>query len=255
MSRIVKYGYMSLIYVFLYFPIVILIVYSLNDSRYSIVWHGLTSTWYRELWADTSLIAAALHSVLLGLSAALVACVVGTIGSICLYRYQFRGRQVVHALIFVVILVPDIIMGISLLILFNKGGMPLGFYSLLIAHSSICIPFVMVTIYSHLTRMDPQLLEAAADLGASDYQLLGRVLLPLLWPAMMASALLAFTLSFDDVIISYFTSGPDYEILPLKIYSLVRMGINPEVNALSSLMFVFTLTLVTVSQLLLRRKP
>jgi spermidine/putrescine transport system permease protein len=158
-------------------------------------------------------------------------------------------------LIFILILSPDIVMGISLLILFSLLKITLGFWSLLLAHITFCIPFVVVTVYSRIVSFDEYIFEAAKDLGARDSVILTRIILPLLWPALAAGWLLSFTLSIDDVIISYFVAGPDFEILPLKIYSMVRLGVKPEINALCTVTFGLTLILIVISQLTLRRKP
>ncbi len=248
-------SYLTSIYLFFYIPIAVLMVYSFNDAQYSLVWHGFSWRWYQELMADTDLWIAALHSLLLGIAAATVAMCIGGLAAINLYRYHFLGRKLLSALIFILILSPDIVMGISLLLLFSFIKIPLGFWSLLLAHITFCIPFVVVTVYSRITSLDEHIFEAAKDLGATDLTILSRIILPLLWPAFIAGWLLSFTLSIDDVLISYFVSGPDFEILPLTIYSMVRLGVKPEINALCSILFALTLLLVIASQLLLRKKP
>jgi spermidine/putrescine transport system permease protein len=196
-----------------------------------------------------------LHSVILGFFAASIAMCIGSLAAISLYRYKFFGRQFLYGLIFILILAPDIVMGISLLILFNITEIPLGFWSLLLAHTTFCIPFVVVTVYSRIVSFDQYIFEAAKDLGATDTMIFTRVILPLLWPALLAGWLLSFTLSLDDVIISYFVAGPDFEILPLKIYSMVRLGVKPEINALCAVTFLLTLVLIVISQISLRKKP
>lgn len=246
--------YMGFIYLFFYLPILVLVVYSFNDSTYSLVWHGFTWRWYQDLFVDTDLWVAAWHSLGLGIAAATVATTVGLLAAVSLYRYRFVGRQFLNGLVFILILSPEIVTGASLLILYTLINMPLGFLSLLLSHISFCIPFVIVTIYSRLVSFDKNIFEAAKDLGATDWMIFLRIILPLLWPALFAGWLLSFTLSLDDVIISYFVSGPEYQILPLQIYSMVRTGIRPEINALCSVIFCFTLTLVVLSQLALRKK-
>lgn len=247
--------YMTAIYLFFYIPILVLIIYSFNNAQYSLVWHGFSWHWYQELFADHDLWIAVWHSIVLGISAATIAMWIGTLAAVSLYRYTFHGRQLLYALVFVLILSPDIVMGISLLILFSVTGVKLGFWSLLLAHITFCIPFVVVTVYSRMVSLDHNIFEAARDLGAKDIQIFARIVLPLIWPAMLAGWLLSFTLSQDDVIISYFVAGPDFEILPLKIYSMVRSGVKPEINALCSVTFALTLVLVFLSQKMMRRKP
>lgn len=247
-------AYVTGIYLFFYIPILVLIIYSFNNAQYSLVWQGFSWRWYQELFADTDLWISVWHSILLGITAATVAMWIGTLAAVSLYRYVFHGRQLLYGLIFVMILSPDIVMGISLLILFSLSGITLGFWSLLLAHITFCIPFVVVTVYSRMVSFDHNIFEAARDLGATDTEIFTRIVLPLLWPAMMAGWLLSFTLSQDDVLISYFVAGPDFEILPLKIYSMVRSGVKPEINALCSVTFALTLALVVLSQKLLRKK-
>jgi spermidine/putrescine transport system permease protein len=248
-------SYLSAIYLFFYIPIIVLIVYSFNNAQYSLVWHGFSSRWYHELFSDSDLWVAVSHSLILGVAAATVAMCIGGLTAISLYRYVFFGRQLLYGSIFILILSPDIVMGISLLILFSLLKITLGFWSLLLAHITFCIPFVVVTVYSRIVSFDQYIFEAAKDLGAKDSVILRRIILPLLWPALFAGWLLSFTLSIDDVIISYFVAGPDFEILPLKIYSMVRLGVKPEINALCTVTFGLTLLLVIISQLSLRKKP
>ncbi len=254
LRRLPTISYVSAILIFFYLPIFVLITYSFNQAQYSLLWHGFSWHWYQNLWADRDLWVAAGHSLLLGVTAATIAMTIGGLAAITLHRYLFSGKQLLHALVFVLILSPDIVMGIALLILFSLINIPLGFWSLLLAHITFCIPFVVVTVYSRIVSFDPDIFEAATDLGATDMIIFTRIILPLLWPALFAGWLLSFTLSLDDVIISYFVSGPGFDILPLRIYSMVRAGVKPEINALCSVMFAVTVALVVLSQLLIRKK-
>jgi spermidine/putrescine transport system permease protein len=254
MKRLPAAAYLSAIYLFFYIPIIVLIIYSFNNAQYSLLWHGFSLRWYHELFSDTDLWIAVSHSLILGICSATVAMCIGSLAAISLYRYEFKGRQLLYGLVFILILSPDIVMGISLLLLFSFIKIPLGFWSLLLAHITFCIPFVVVTVYSRIISFDQFIFEAAKDLGATDTIIFTRVILPLLWPALLAGWLLSFTLSLDDVIISYFVAGPDFEILPLQIYSMVRLGVKPEINALCTVTFALTLLLVIISQLALRKK-
>lgn len=247
-------SYLSVIYLFFYIPIFILIVYSFNDTRYSLLWHGFTWNWYVELFQDGDLWLSTWHSFFLGIAAATVATTVGMLAAVSLYRYRFFGKKFLNGLVFILILSPEIVSGASLLILFTALQLKLGFLTLLLAHISFCIPFVIVTTYSRLVSFDKNIFEAAKDLGANDWIIFLRIILPLLWPALFASWLLSFTLSLDDVIISYFVAGPEFQILPLQIYSMVRSGIKPEINALCTVLFCITVTLVLLAQLALRKK-
>jgi spermidine/putrescine transport system permease protein len=254
MKRTAQYLYIVLVYGFLYIPIIVLIVYSFNDSKYSLAWQGFTGEWYHNLCDDSELLEVAANSVLIALLAATLATVIGTMTAVALYRYQFFGKQLLNALIFILIMSPDIVMGISLLILFVSLHLPLGFWTLLLAHITFCIPFVVVTVLSRISGFDKYLIEAARDLGANEFQTFYRILLPLLMPALIAGWLLSFTLSMDDVIISFFVTGPTFEILPLKIYSMVRLGVKPEINALCTIMLGLTLIIVLIVQALLKEK-
>ena len=209
-GRLLRGGFMTAIYAYLYIPIIILIVNSFNSSRFGINWQGFTTKWYSLLMNNDSLLQAAL------------------------YRYRFRGKPFVSGMLFVVMMSPDIVMAISLLVLFMLLGIQLGFWSLLFSHITFCLPFVVVTVYSRLKGFDVRMLEAAKDLGASEFTILRKIILPLAMPAVAAGWVLSFTLSMDDVVVSSFVTGPSYEILPLKIYSMVKVGVSPEVNALAT---------------------
>lgn len=248
-------SYLSLIYLFFYLPIITLVVYSFNDTQYSLLWQGFTWRWYQDLFADSDLWIATWHSFFLGITTATLATGIGLLSAVSLYRYRFFGRNLLNGLVFILILSPEIVTGASLLILFTLLNIHLGFTSLLIAHVSFCIPFVIVTTYSRLISFDKNIFEAAKDLGASDGIIFYRIIVPLLWPALFASWLLSFTLSLDDVITSYFVAGPEFEILPLRIYSMVRTGIKPEINALCSVLFCVTLVSIVLSQLAFKKKP
>lgn len=252
-KKLPSFSYLGLIYLFFYLPIAVLIVYSFNNAQYSLVWHGFTLNWYQELFTDKGLWLAAWHSFILGISAATLATFLGLLIAVLLYRYDFFGKKFLNGLIFVLILTPEIVSGAAFLILFTLLYFNLGFLTLLIAHVSFCIPFVVVTTFSRLVSLDKNIFEAAKDLGANEMLIFTKILCPLLWPALLASWLLSFTLSLDDVIISYFVAGPEYEILPLRIYSMVRSGIKPEINALCTVLFVITLSLILLSQSALKK--
>ena len=249
-----RIAYLILIYGFLYLPILVLIVYSFNDSKYSLEWQGMTWTWYQNLFDDPDLLQVALNSTLIATLSATVATGIGTLAAVALYRYEFFGKPLLQSLVFVLMMTPDIVMGIALLILFVSLNLPLGFWTLLLAHITFNIPFVVVTVLSRISGFDRHLIEAAKDLGATEFQTVHRIVLPLLMPAVAAGWLLSFTLSMDDVMVSFFVTGPTFEILPLKIYSMVRLGVTPEINALCTIMLGVTLFLILIAQLLLRER-
>ncbi|HIF9173305.1 TPA: spermidine/putrescine ABC transporter permease PotC [Photobacterium damselae] len=254
MGRLFKFSFMSVVYAFLYTPIIILIVNSFNASKFGMKWDGFTFKWYEQLVTNDSLMQAAGHSITIAVFSATAAALIGSLTAVALFRYQFKGKKFVTGMLFIVMMSPDIVMAISLLALFLLMGAELGFLTLLLSHITFCLPFVVVTVYSRLKGFDVKMLEAARDLGASEWVILKQIILPLAKPAVAAGWLLSFTLSLDDVIISSFSTGPTYEILPLKIYSMVKVGISPEVNALATIMLVVSLVLVICSQLLAREK-
>ena len=254
MARL-KTAYLALIFGFLYLPMAVLILYSFNPSKYALRWEGFSLDWYRSLAADESLVEAALNSLLVAGLAASLACALGTLAALGLHRYRFPGRQLMQGLLLVTLMSPDMVMAVSLLVLFIALRVELGFWTLLLAHATFCLPFVSVTVQARLQGLDRHLLEAAQDLGAGEWQALRRVVLPLAMPAIMAGWMLGFALSLDDVVVSFFVTGPSFEVLPLKIYAMVRLGVKPEVNALAALLFAVSALLVGGSQWLLWRRP
>ncbi len=254
MSRIGRHVYLGAVYAFLYVPIAVLVVYSFNSARYSTNWQGFTLRWYAQLMTDTQLMDALVNSLVIAFTSSLVATVLGTLGAFAFYRYRFLGRKVLYTFIYVVMMSPDIVMGISLLMFFVTLGLATGGVTLLLAHITFCLPFVVVTVYSRISGFDRSVLDAAKDLGASELQVFRHVVLPLLMPAVIAGWLLSFTLSLDDVVVSFFTTGPSFDILPLRIYSMVRLGIKPEINALSAVMFALSLVTVSIAHLVTKER-
>lgn len=253
MSRLLRNIFMFVVYAYLYIPIIILVTNSFNEDRYGLSWKGFSWNWYERLFNNDTLIQAAFHSVTIAFFAATLATIVGGLTAIALYRYRFRGKQAVSGMLFIVMMSPDIVMAVSLLALFMVVGISLGFWSLLLAHVTFCLPYVTVTIFSRLNGFDARMLEAAKDLDASEVTILRKIILPLALPAVVSGWLLSFTISLDDVVVSSFVSGVSYEILPLRIFSLVKTGVTPEVNALATIMIVLSLGLVILSQLITRK--
>ncbi|MBR1946391.1 MAG: spermidine/putrescine ABC transporter permease PotC [Alphaproteobacteria bacterium] len=253
-NRFLKYFYIFAVYLLLYVPLLVIIIFSFNNSETSETWNGFSIRWYEQLLADKNLISSALRSLFLAAAAATCSTVIGTIIAIALHRYRFIGQKVVYGSLSVIMLSPEIIQGISLLVIFVVLGVPLGFSTLLLSHTVFCFPFVTITILARLRGVSRDLAEAAVDLGASDLDTVRFILIPLILPAVFAGWLMSFTLSIDDVMISFFVSGKNYEILPLKIYSMVRTGIQPDVNALCAAMFFITCFAVIISYRLVRSK-
>ncbi|AEC16186.1 spermidine/putrescine ABC transporter permease PotC [Gallibacterium anatis] len=253
MKRSLRNIFLFLVYAYLYIPIIILVVNSFNLDRYGLTWKGFSLNWYERLANNNTLLDAAFHSVTIAFFAATGATLVGLLTAIALYRYQFKGKKFVGGMLFIVMMSPDIVMAVSLLALFMLVGISLGFWSLLFAHITFCLPYVVVAVFSRLKGFDIKMLEAARDLGASEMTILRKIIVPLALPAIVSSWLLSFTISLDDVVVSSFVTGVSYEVLPLRIFSLVKTGVTPEVNALATIMIIVSLTLVVLSQIISRK--
>jgi len=223
--------------VFLYLPIVILVIYSFNASRLVAVWSGWSTRWYAELMQDAPLLDAAFISIRLALTSATAATILGTLAALALVRFgRFRGRLLFAAMIYAPLVMPEVITGLSLLLLFVAIAVDRGFWTVAIAHTTLAMCFVTVIVQSRLVDFDVSLEEAAMDLGASPLRTFLSVTLPLTLPAIAASWMLAFALSLDDLVIASFTTGPGATTLPIRIYSEVRLGVKPEMNAVCTIM-------------------
>ena len=254
MMQALKGSYAGLVYAFLYLPLLLVALFSFNSSKYSLAWKGFTLDWYLRLWQNTALMTAAVNSLIIAACAATLATILGTVAAFILHRYRFPGRKVLFGTLFVMMMSPDIVIAISLLLLFLALHLPLGFPTLLAAHTVLCVPFVATTVFSRFHGFQADIVDAARDLGAGEYQVFRRIILPIAAPAVAGGWLLSFTLSLDDVIISFFTTGPDFEVLPLRIYSMVRLGIKPDVNALCVVMMAFTILALVLTRILLKEK-
>jgi len=231
-------------YLFLYLPLVIVVVYSFNDSNIAAQWVGFTWRWYDVLFHDAEMIRAAYNSLLIALVASIVATVLGTLAGMAMYRYKLR---LLPFLVAAPLAIPEILTGVSLLIFFVLLNMTLGLFSIMLAHISFCISFVAIVVRSRLAGMDESLVEAARDLGATPWQSFRLITLPLIAPGVLAGALLAFTMSIDDFVITFFTAGVESSTLPLKIYTMIKIAVTPEVNAISTILMLITLLLVTIA--------
>ena len=242
------------VFVFLYIPILLLVVYSFNDSKLNLTWVGFTTKWYGALFQNEVLLRAFQNSLIVAGATTLLSVFLGTTAAWLLHRYKFPAQQLIGLLIFIPMVMPEVLMGTSLLVLFVTLGIPLGFGTLIIAHTTFCFPFVLVGVQARLQGLDPSLEEAAQDLGATPLKAFWLVIVPYLMPAIVAGALMAFTLSFDEYIVTVFTSGAESQTLPLKVYGMVRVGLNPQLNALSTLFIGITALLVIGSQIFTRKK-
>ncbi len=246
MSRRSKWLWLVAIlgYLFLYAPLVIVVAYSFNDSRLNAQWVGFTLDWYRKLFHNEEMLGAAWNSLLIGVSASAVSTVLGTMAGYAMYRFKLRLLPV---LVVAPIAIPEILMGVSLLIFFVAIDLTLGLTSIILAHIAFCIGFVAIVVRARLAGMDESLVEAARDLGATPFQAFRLVTLPLIMPGVIAGALMAFTLSIDDFVITYFTAGAGALTLPLEIYTMVKISVTPEVNAVSTLLMLLTLALIVIA--------
>ena len=243
-------AYAMAILAFLYLPLLILALYSFNESRINAVWSGFTLDWYLSLFKNRRVLEALTNSLIVAFASTIVSTILGTTAAIALNKYQYKYKNVINGLLYLPILIPEIVMGLSLLVLFSQAHIPLGKTSLILAHITFCVSFVVITVNARLEGMRPELEQAAMDLYATPFQTFRYVTLPLAMPGIVAGALMAFTLSIDDFIISFFVAGPNSTTLPLYIYAMVKRGISPEINALSTLLMLATIVLVVLAQVL-----
>ena len=222
---------------FLYLPIVILVIYSFNASRLVTVWGGWSTRWYAELLRDEAMLDAAWTTLRIGLVSATAATILGTVAAVALVRVgRFRGRTLFSAMVYAPLVMPEVITGLSLLLLFVAVDVDRGFWTIAIAHTTVTMCFVTVVVQARLLDFDISLEEAAMDLGCPPLKAFLTITLPLIFPAIAAGWVLAFTLSLDDLVIASFTTGPGATTLPLRIYSEVRLGVKPEINAVCTIM-------------------
>lgn len=248
-------GIAGVVYLFLHLPVLVLVAFSFNASKYSVQWTGFTLEWYRRLLERTDLLRGLQASLIVGTVSTLVATVFGTLLALALARRRFPGRRALEGLLYLPLVTPEIVVGISLLVLFVLLGIPLGLGTVTIAHIAFNIAFVTVVIRARLTGMDQSLEEAALLLGADEFTTFRTVTIPQLWPGIVAGALLAFTMSLDDYVITSLVSGTGSSTLPVVVYSMVRRNVEPTVNAISTVILVLTSVLIWVAQRLTRERP
>jgi len=246
-------GWTAATMVFLYLPIAILVAFSFNTSRLNILWEGFTLDWYRAVWRDAVLVRSLQNSLYVAGVTTVLSVALGTAGAWLLHRYRFRGVRLWQTLIYVPMLVPEVIMGVSLLILFVVMHLELGYTSIIISHVTFCFPFVLVAVQARLAGLDPALEEAAMDLGATPAVAFRKVLVPYLMPAIVSGALMSFSLSLDELIVTYFTASAGSRTLPLEIFGRVKKGLDPTLNAISTIFILFTVVLVVSTELIKRR--
>ncbi len=243
-----------LVMIFFYLPIAILIGYSFNTSRLNIVWEGFTLDWYAAIWRDRVLVASLYNSLYVAVVTTVLSVVLGTGGAWLLFRYRFPGVRLLNTLVFIPMIIPEVIMGVSLLIFFVAVQLELGYATIIISHVTFCFPFVMVAVQARLAGLDPSLEEAAQDLGATPFQAFRKILVPYLAPAIISGALMSFTLSLDELIVTYFTASAGTRTLPLEIFGRVKKGLDPTLNAISTVFILSTVVLVVATELLKKRE-
>lgn len=233
------------VYALLYVPLAVVVIFSFNDSALNAGWVGFTTRWYRELFVDADMLAAAGNSLLIAALSSAIATLLGTMAGVAMHRYRPRFLP---ALVLTPVAMPEILLGVSLLLFFRQVlDLTLGFVSIVIAHIAFSIGFVAIVVRARLQGMDDAIFEAARDLGATPWQSFRHVTFPLILPAVIAGALMSFTLSIDDFVITFFTAGVGVTTLPLKIYSMIKVAVTPEVNAVSTLLMALTLTLIATA--------
>lgn len=242
------------VYAFLHVPMLVLIAFSFNDSKFSTEWTGFTLHWYARLLERDDILPALKGSLLVGGLSTFFATILGTLLAMGLARHRFRGRSALEGLVYVPVVTPEIVCGISLLLLFVAMGVQLGFTTIVLAHTAFNISFVTVVVRARLEGMDRSLEEAALILGADEWTTFWRVTVPQLWPGILSGALLAFTMSFDDFVITSLVSGPGSATLPIVVYGMVRKNIEPSINAISTIVLVVTTLLIYTSDRLTREK-
>lgn len=242
-----------LVFTFLYLPILLLTVYSFNDSKLNIRWKGFTLDWYGALFENAVLIQSFKNSLIIAFAVTILSTVLGTAGAWLLHRYQFPARRLLGLFIFIPMVIPEVLMGASLRLLFLAISFPLGYWSVIIAHTTFCFPFVLIAVQARLDSLDPALEEAAQDLGAKPARAFWLVIVPYLMPAIISGALMSFTLSLDEYLVTVFTSSADAATLPLRVYGMVKKGLDPQLNALSALFIAATVLLVVLSEFFRKR--
>lgn len=242
--------YLILLTVIMYLPIVIEVIYSFNENKISSIWTGFSFKWYKTLFQDEAMFEALRNSLILAFSSSVLAAIFGTFGAIGMQKVRIKGKGFLEYISTLPIMIPEIILAFVLLAFFSLMAFPLGMLTLIIAHTTFCIPYIYMQVKARLVGLDPSLPEAARDLGATEWQTLRDVTLPQLVPGILSGMILSFAMSFDDVIISMFVTGPTVNTLPIKIYTQIKTGVTPEINALCTILLIVTIVIFVVSTLI-----
>jgi len=239
----------TIVYLFLFLPIFVVVANSFNatTTKPYLSWKGFTFDWYVKLWSSSSLLEAFGNTMIIALASTVLSTVIGTLGAVGIYRYKFKGKGIINGLLYIPVVIPEIVIGIALLTIFSNTGVPRGMLTLILSHVSFCVPYVIFNVRARLSGYDESIEEASMDLGANRIVTFFEITLPVLAPGIAGGALLAFTLSIDDVIISYFVNGQT-KTYPLRVMESIKSGVSPDVNALSALLLVGTIGLVFLTQ-------
>ena len=243
-----------LVYVFLHLPLLVLMAFSFNDSKFSVDWQGFTLAWYQRLLERSDIMRGLKASLIVGVASTVISALLGTLLALALARHRFRGRTALEGFLYVPIVTPEIVVGISLLILFALFKIPLGLTTITIAHVAFSVSFVVIVVLARLEGMDGTLEEAAMILGADEVTTFWKVTVPQLWPGILSGALLAFTMSFDDFLITSFVSGSGSSTLPIVVYGMVRRNVEPSINAISTIILLVTTGLIYFADRLARER-
>lgn len=246
--------YSIAVFLFLYIPIVCLMIFSFNDSKLGTVWTGFTFKWYIKLFNNSQIMDALLNSLFIAVVTTVLSVIFGTLAALVLHRYLFTGKKIVDFILMIPVIIPDIVIGIAMLAIYGIFKVNLGLITVIPGHVVWGISFVALVVLARMSGFDRSLEEAAKDLGANEWQTFWRVTFPLIFPGVLAGALIVFTMSLDEFEVAFFTSGPGSSTLPVLIYSMVRHGVSPEINALSTILIVLIMIAIIIWGLTMRRK-
>lgn len=238
--------YSLFVFALFYIPILVLMIFSFNDSKLGTVWTGFTFDWYIKLFNNEQIIEAFFNSLFIGVVTTIISTIIGTLAALALHRYVFTGKKIVDMLFLIPVIIPDIVIAVALLAVYGLLGVELGLLTVIPGHVVWGISFVALIVLSRMKGLDRSMEEAAKDLGANEWQTFWRVTFPLIFPGILAGALLTFTLSFDEFEVAFFTTGPGSNTLPVLVYSMVRLGVSPEINALSTLLILVVVLAIII---------
>lgn len=241
--------YLALVFLIMYLPILVVVIFSFNNSRLTVSWEGFSLQWYETLFRDDTLMEALVNSLILGVLSCLLSAVIGTLGAVGLSQLHYKSKGLLEYVSLLPLMIPEIILGMVFLAFFSRLNLPFGMVTLLIGHTVFCIPYILMEVKARLVGMDKSLEEAAMDLGASPMRTFFDITLPLIMPAVFSGSLLAFAMSMDDVVISVFINGPRLSTLPIRVYTQMKTGVTPEINALCTLMLIASIVILFVYSL------